>query len=468
MIETQPVRRLVTVQLLIGILTAALAALVGLREGDPLVFLPIADRIVGGAIPYRDFPVEYPPVALLHIVLPRVLVGLHASPLAYQLVFGLISLALTIAAGWVVVRLARLRWSAQPERETLGIFLAMALALWPSVIWRFDIMPALLTVAAVLAVARGQPGWAGLGLGLGTAVKLYPAFLAPVLGAYYLVGRRWKSMALLGFGLIVTVGAIVAQFYLIAGSDSLSFLFYQRDRGVEIESVIGGLALLADSFAGIDAHVSFAFGSFQVTSPAVQALATPGLIFQALLIVSLVGGGAYAFINEARRRGTVAPATLVAYVVATLLVVMLANKVFSPQYMCWLLPFGALLPARKALLLLVACVLTTLVYPLWFDALRAGVPIVVLVLNLRNLLMLALFVWLVFPRRERGSKASADHQIDAMLEKPPRRPAATPNISRPIASRRCRGRMTTIRSAAKPTIAIFASVSPGKPASSAN
>ena len=47
--------------------------------------------------------------------------------------------------------------------------------------------------------------------------------------------------------------------------------------------------------------------------------------------------------------------TLINFLLATLLLVMLANKVLSPQYIAWLLPFGALLPWRKTALLLVIC-----------------------------------------------------------------------------------------------------------------
>lgn len=383
----------------IGIVSAILIVLVSPNHGDPLVFLKIADPIASGAIPYLEFPVEYPPLALLPLVLPRMLVGVDAPPLAYEVLFGLVNLAVAALSGAVVVWLAKKGWSAQSDRDTLLMFLALAFALSVLVIFRFDILPAFLTIAAVAAVAAGRPGWAGFALGLGVATKLYPGFLAPVLLAYYLVGRRWSAAGFFAFGLVVTVGSVLLQSYLVAGPDSLSFLNYQRDRGIEIESVVGGLALLADNIAGIDARVSFGFGSFEVESPVVDALAAPAFIGELVLGLALLVAGAFAFIRDARRFGSVMPRTLIAYIVATLLVAMLTNKVLSPQYMVWLLPFGALLPRRQAFLLLGLCVLTTFVYPFGFDALRAGDPLVVAVVNVRNLLLLVMFVWLILPRR---------------------------------------------------------------------
>ena len=56
-------------------------------------------------------------------------------------------------------------------------------------------------------------------------------------------------------------------------------------------------------------------------------------------------------------------------------------------------------------------------------------------LNLRNLLLLVLFVWLVIPPGT-GPQTHADEDEDqmvAMFEMPPSNPAATPNVSSPIA-----------------------------------
>jgi hypothetical protein len=224
---------------------------------------------------------------------------------------------------------------------------------------------------------------------------LYPAFLLPLFVGYYAFNGRFRSAAMLFFGFAVTVGALMAQSYLVAGPDAFSFLAYQRDRGTELESVVGGLALAADAFLGIPARVYFDFGSFEVSSRVVRAVAAPDFIAQIGLTLALIAGAWRAALRDQREVGAISHQTLVNYIVATILVVILANKVLSPQYLAWLLPFAALLRGPQAVLLVAAGVLTTVEYPILFDALRAIDPFPVLVVNVRNAMLLALFLWIV-------------------------------------------------------------------------
>jgi hypothetical protein len=394
-------RFLALIALTLGLTAAVAVILVAPSDGDPLVFMRIADPIAAGAVAYRDVPVEYPPIALLPIVLPRVVVGVTAPGDLYTFVFGATALATTLFCGVAVSWLAARGWSRENALDAMLLFVAMALALTVCIIWRFDILPAALTALTVVAVAAGRPGWAGLALGLAVATKLYPGFLVPVFLAYYAFSGRYRSAAFFLFGLVVTLAAIMAQVYLVAGADAFSFLTYQRDRGTEIESVVGGLALAADALFGIPARVYFAFGSFEVSSRAVRALAAPDFVLQVALTLALAITGLRAALHDRRVFGAVTRGTLINYIVAALLVVILANKVLSPQYLAWLLPFAALLPGPQALLLVAASVLTTIEYPILFDALRAIDPFPVLVVNVRNAMLFVLFVWILVDSERR-------------------------------------------------------------------
>ena len=69
---------------------------------------------------------------------------------------------------------------------------------------------------------------------------------------------------------------------------------------------------------------------------------------------------------------------------------MLTNKVLSPQFVIWLLPFVALLPLSQYGLGLAATALTIVIFPFSYDGLvRLETPIVLL-LNLRNLVLVGL------------------------------------------------------------------------------
>jgi hypothetical protein len=374
-------------------------------EGGPAVFLGIADRVASGQVPYRDFVLEYPPLALFPIVLPRYLAG-PGSIDTYQTIFTIVSVLLTIALGAVLVWLAQRRWSAIPARETLLAYACILLAAAPQIFWRFDILPALLVGIALVAVATGRPAWAGLSLGLGMAVKLYPAFLVPVLVLYYLFDRRWKSAGAVVFGFAAISIGLVAEIFLVGGTDAFTFLAYQGERGVEIESVLGGILMLAHDLVGTRADVHFAFGSYEVSSPLTTSLAIPAFLFQVVMGLGVLAGALIGFARDRRIFGAVRVRTLVSYLLATVILVMLANKVLSPQYIGWLLPFAALLPWRQALLVVVICALTTFVYPIHFADLRAADPVAVAALNVRNLLLLVLFAWLVWPARRSRAVAS--------------------------------------------------------------
>jgi len=109
------------------------------------------------------------------------------------------------------------------------------------------------------------------------------------------------------------------------------------------------------------------------------------------------------------------------------LVAMLANKVLSPQYVVWAFPFAALVSWRQSLLLLATVVVTTYLYPLSFQSLLQMHTGEVVMLNVRNAMLLVLFVWVVWPRRS----APASRQSEATFDSPPTMPAAIPNTSRP-------------------------------------
>jgi len=114
----------------------------------------------------------------------------------------------------------------------------------------------------------------------------------------------------------------------------------------------------------------------------------------------------------------------VRYLFATVLVAMLANKVLSPQYIVWAFPFAALLPWRQSLLLLVTAIATTYLYPLSFQDLLRMHPNEVVLLNVRNALLVVLFVWAAWPQRQAP-------QSEVTFDAAPTTPAAMPKSSSP-------------------------------------
>jgi hypothetical protein len=88
---------------------------------------------------------------------------------------------------------------------------------------------------------------------------------------------------------------------------------------------------------------------------------------------------------------------------ALVLVLIVFNKVGSPQFMTWLaapIVLGLIYRRRQwllpAVLGLALAVLTQLIYPYLYGALLAASPGMVLLLTLRNLLQIVLLGWAVY------------------------------------------------------------------------
>ena len=129
--------------------------------------------VVRGLVPYRDFSVEYPPLALPVFVLPRLIAGNHFS--GYMVVFGLMMAACgVISAGLAALVLAAQRVSTR--QLVCGVaLLALSPLLLGAVLWsRYDLFPTMLMVAALAAIYFGWNRSGFVLLALGTAAKAFP------------------------------------------------------------------------------------------------------------------------------------------------------------------------------------------------------------------------------------------------------------------------------------------------------
>jgi ribose/xylose/arabinose/galactoside ABC-type transport system permease subunit len=84
--------------------------------------------------------------------------------------------------------------------------------------------------------------------------------------------------------------------------------------------------------------------------------------------------------------------SLVVYTLLALLIFIITNKVFSPQYMIWIIPFAALLKLRPALLMLAVCLTTYIMVSV--GSFRQLDYVKIVWLNVRNILILGLSLWI--------------------------------------------------------------------------
>ncbi len=260
---------------------------------------------------------------------------------------------------------------------------------------RFDLLPGVLFALALLLLAR-HPAVAAVLASLATGIKLWPALLLPALLGVAATRRR-VAAAVAATGAVLAGGSLA-----LGGWDRLlSPLAYQSDRGLQIESVLATPAMVAWWLDRDSWVVGYAASkSFEVDGPVVPLLvSTSTLLTVAYLAGLLVAWGRLTTL--ARAGVDLSPLTTVWLVLASVLGFVVTGKVFSPQYLLWVLPVAAAglvvadsRPLRAwTAVLLVATGLTHLVFPVGYEALTVGtgpVGAVVATLAVRNVVVVGL------------------------------------------------------------------------------
>ncbi len=325
---------------------------------------------------FHSLPIEYPVLALLAFLPP-----LLAPPADYPVAFG-IEMTL-IALGLFALLVWRAGWRAA------GFFaLCMGIGAWATGIDRFDLLPAGSTLVALLLAERRRWTWAYVALAAGIFLKYYPVVLVLPLAMAHLrsfEGPLRARLPALVRPIAVFVGTCVGLLLLsLAINPVIAYrqVITLAHRPLEVESVPATLVWLG-SHAGIPMRAFVAFGSDNVdsalSSPAAALMAVMALVALATALSGLWTG------STSLRRAWL----------AALLAVIIAGKVFSAQYLIWLLPIAAIvvpLEGLAALTWLAACTLTTFSYPFLWRALHGGWHGAI---ALRNIVVFALLVGLI-------------------------------------------------------------------------
>jgi hypothetical protein len=375
-------------------------------QGDVSLYLDKARGVVSGLVPYREIPLEYPPLALVPMTVPYLLWPFGEPSLqVYPWLFAGEQAVLLLAVGVVVGRIVSLGGASTgsdvPQRRVGVQLLLLAAATALAITWRFDLFPTLLAVVALWMALMGRPVPAGVAIGVGVLAKLFPIAIAPALAVAWLAPRSFTKLLRFGEAVLGGITLGMVPFIALAGLDALIFIAYQTERGLQIESVGGALVLLGGLLAGQPIPLIAPFSAHEVTGGFAEAL------LATLPLVTAAAFGVLAWIGwrrvqwESGRSGGVEPATLVTIATASMLLLVVTSKVFSIQYAVWLVPFLALLPRRRFVLGLGALSLTMPIHPILYDALVRQEALPVLVLNLRNTLLVVLAIWVVLGLRAR-------------------------------------------------------------------
>jgi hypothetical protein len=362
---------------------------------DTPIYERYGDAIVHGSkLPYRDFGVEYPPGALPVFAAPSLGARPGDFPRYRELFETLMLLCGGVASALVGVVLARRR--ASVPRLAAGTLLAglSPLALGPVVLSRFDLWPAMLTIAGLAALVVGdRRRLAAALLGTAVAAKLYPGVVVPLAILY--VWRRSGRREAVVFASIASGVALAwfIPFLVLAPHGVWASLSGQASRPLQIESLGASMLLAAHQVWGLPLNEVSSHGSDNLAGHLPHLLA----VVQALLAPLAIAGTWVAF-----ARGPATRDRLLRYAAAAVCAFIIFSKVLSPQYLIWLVPLVPLVRGRRGAvasgLFLAAMILTQLWFPqryldlaYGFDARAAWLVLA------RDLVLLALLCALVWP-----------------------------------------------------------------------
>ena len=280
------------------------------------------------------------------------------------------------------------------------------LLLGPIAMGRIDAISVPLALIGMLILAA-HPIAATVILTLATWIKVWPAAVI----AAIVIAVKQRS-AVLASAVATSVGIIVIALVFGSGGHVFSFITEQTGRGLQVESPVATIWLWR-AVAGLGStsvYFDQELLTFQLMGggvDAASALMTPLMAIAALAVAAL---GLRALLRRTPALELV-PVLSLAFV----LVLIVFNKVGSPQYISWLavpvlLAFvvgGATRRAFSApiVIALAIALLTQAFYPYLYNDLLVLRPAMVVIITLRNLLLIALFAWAVVslwrvPRRE--------------------------------------------------------------------
>ncbi|MDT0463181.1 glycosyltransferase family 87 protein [Streptomyces gibsoniae] len=216
----------------------------------------------------------------------------------------------------VVIAVCTARIHRRRPWDGLLVALAPAFALTATINW--DLLAVALLAAAMLMWSRGRALAFGILVGLATAAKFYPFLvLGPLLVLCWRAGK-WREFSTAVLGAVGAWLVVNVPVMFLAPQGWSKFYSFSKERGVDF----GSIFLFVSRWLNIDipAQTANAWAMF-------------------LMVAACAGIAAITLTAPRRPRF----AQLVFLIVA---VFILTNKVYSPQYVLWLVPLAALARPR--------------------------------------------------------------------------------------------------------------------------
>jgi hypothetical protein len=284
---------------------------------------------------------------------------------------------------------------------------------------RFDLWPAALTAAALATLLSERIGASAVLLGTAFAAKLWPAVLAPFIVVWLVrtygprLAARWTAAA-------VAVSAAWFVPFTVLSPSGVGHAFYEQfGRPIQMESLASAVLIAIHDLFGEPIHKIDSFGSQNLAGWGTHTAATVTSVLGALALLTIWG----LFVRSEARR-----TDLLASCAAATAALLAFGKVFSPQFMIWMIPLVLVVRGVRGQfaipLFFCTLVLTQLWFPKHYWALVLGFSRPqTLELIARDVGVLLLAVVLAWPRRsqdeplgEHRSRLEALQRVRAQVD----------------------------------------------------
>jgi len=374
-----------------------------LEESDATInLLPFHAPAASGnrrLLPYRDFVFQYPPLAVIPIVLPALIT---TRPVLYPYAFGAL-------AGLAALAIAFIGWALRahfptehrdPARHYLWMSAGALFLVGVTLETRLDVFAAAVVAVALWAVVTERWILAGMLLGAGAAMKVYPALLFPAFLAPLVAQRRYRDvlasiLAFLAVGFFAC--ALAAS---VSWSGFLHALELQSSRGLQVESVGATVVAWIEVFTGSPLETVQLSGARDLAGASAPWVASMcRLLVPAMALLGALFSWWAARTSPVERPS---PALLFDGVATAMAGIWIASPVLSPQYLVWGLPVFLFASSSAArLLYLLALGVTRIEYPACYPFIAHLELSGLMVLSVRNGLLIATWVALLRSWRRR-------------------------------------------------------------------
>ncbi len=278
--------------------------------------IPYLDKLPGSTDPNMQY-LEYPVLTGLFMLVATWLTPGSGGDVHREQVFWLVNSGMLMVCAVIAV-IAVMRTHRRRPWDALLFALAPVLALDSTINW--DILAVALTAVGMACWARKRLVLAGVFIGLATAAKLYPVFLLGPLLLLCLRAGRIRDFARAFAAALVAWLIVDVPFMVLNFQGWATFYTYSEVRGIDY----GSIWLILEQNGWL---------------PSGFPVSRVNLVIALLLALCCLGIAWLAFAAQRRPRF----AQLAFLVIAAFV---LTNKVYSPQYVLWLLPLAVLARPR--------------------------------------------------------------------------------------------------------------------------